>query len=299
MYLNMKITGVTIIRNAVKNDYPIVEAIKSVLPMVDEMIVSIGDCDDDTELLIRNVDSPKIKIVHSEWDLSLRKGGYILAVETNKALQHVSEDTDWIFYIQGDEVIHEKYHDNILNAAQKYLADEKVEGLLFNYLHFYGTYDYVADSRKWYNCETRIIRNKKYIQSYRDAQGFRKFGNQKINVAKIDAFVYHYGWVKNPKQMKIKQKNVAAFWNDNDQSLQQFLAEEDFFDYSEFDSLKKYSGNHPDVMKNRISQKNWNIELDISRKKLKFKYRILYWIEKLTGKRLFVFSNHRIVRKIN
>ena len=295
----MKITGVTIIRNAVINDYPIVESIQSVLPMVDEMIVSVGDSEDNTEELILNIKSPKIKIVHSQWDLSLRKGGVILAVETNKALQHVSADTDWIFYIQGDEVIHEKYQNNILSACKQYLQDVKVEGLLFNYLHFYGTYDYVGDSRKWYNCETRIIRNNRNIQSYRDAQGFRKPGNKKINVASIDAYVYHYGWVKNPRQMKIKQKNVAAFWNDNDESLQRFLAEEDFFDYNEFDSLKRFSSDHPEVMKNRIDRKNWNFELDISRKKMKLKYRILYWIEKLTRKRLFVFSNHKVVIKRN
>jgi hypothetical protein len=291
----MKISGFTIIKNAVLNDYPIVESIQSLLPLVDEMIVSIGDSEDDTAELIKSINSPKIKIHYSIWDKSVRKGGKILALETNKAMDYISPDTDWIFYLQADEVIHEKYHNNILNGCKKFLSDDKVEGLLFHYLHFYGTYDYVADSRKWYNCETRIIRNNRNIQSYRDAQGFRKPGNQKIKVARIDAFVYHYGWVKNPRQMKIKQKNVAAFWNDNDQAVQQFLAEEDFFDYNEFDSLKKFSGTHPEVMRNRINNKNWNIELDISRKKLKFKYRILYWIEKLTGKRLFAFSNHKVI----
>ena len=116
----MKITGLTIIRNAIKNDYPIVEAINSILPIVDEMIVSIDKGEDDTEQLIRNISSPKIKIVFSEWDMNLRQGGQVLAVETNKALQFVSTDTDWVFYIQADEVVHEKFHHNILEAAKKY-----------------------------------------------------------------------------------------------------------------------------------------------------------------------------------
>lgn len=291
----MKITGVTIIRNAVKNDYPIVEAIASILPVVDEMIVSIGDSEDETEALIKNMASDKIKIVYSTWDLRYRKGGEILAVETNKALEHVSADTDWIFYIQGDEVIHEQYHANILAASQKHLQDSSVEGLLFNYLHFYGTYDYVGNSRKWYDVETRIIRNNIGIQSYRDAQGFRKVNHQKIKVARIDAFVYHYGWVKDPAQMKAKQKNVAAFWND-DQALEKILKEEDFFDYSEFDSIKKFTGTHPAVMQTRIQRKNWEVTLDDRQNNLKWKYRLLNWIEKYTGKRLFTFRNHVVVK---
>jgi len=290
----MKITGVTIIKNAIINDYPIVEAIESILPVVNEMIVSIGDSEDETIALIQSINSPKIKIVHSVWDKNIRTEGRILAVETNKALTHVSEDTDWIFYIQGDEVIHEKYHKAILSETEKYLHNKKVEGLLFNYLNFYGTYDYVGDSRKWYNVETRIIRNNCGILSYRDAQGFRK-NNQKINVAKTDAFVYHYGWVKSPERMKIKQKSVVEFWNDNDASVEGFRQTENYFNFNEFDALKKFSGTHPVVMKKRIDQKNWHIELDISKKRMKFKYMLLYWIEKLIGVRLFTFKNHKVI----
>jgi hypothetical protein len=292
----MKVTGITIIRNAIINDYPIVEAIRSVLPLVDEMIVAVGDSQDATESLIRSIGDDKVRIVHSTWDLSMRKGGVILAAETNKVLQHVSADTDWIFYIQGDEVIHEQYRDTITDGMKKYMNDTDVEGLLFRYVHFYGTYDYIGDSRKWYNCETRIIRNIRGIYSYRDAQGFRKLGDQKINVAKLDAAVFHYGWVKHPRDMKIKQKQVAPFWDDNDASVNNLLAEEDFFDYNQFDALAKFKGTHPEVMKERINSKNWHVELDIRKKKMKFKYKILHAIEKLTGKRLFTFSNHHIIR---
>ena len=290
----MKITGLTIIRNAIINDYPIVEAINSILPVVDEMIVSIGRSEDETVQLIEGIASPKIKIVFSDWDMSLRKDGKVLAVETNKAMQHVSANTDWIFYIQADEVVDEKYHPAIIAATKKYALNKKVEGLLFKYLHFYGTYDYVGDSRKWYNCETRIIRNDKKITSFRDAQGFRK-DEIKINVVPIDAFVYHYGWVKSPQQMKAKQKNVCRYWAEDGEALNAFLAAPDFFDFNEFDSIKKFTGTHPTVMQQRISNQNWKIELDTRKKKLSFKDRLLYRFEKLTGKRIFAFKNHRII----
>lgn len=289
----MKISGFTIIKNAVLNDYPIVEAIESILPVVDEMIVSIGQSDDDTEALIRSIDSPKIRIHHSTWDMSLRKGGEVLAVETNKAFQLLSPDADWAFYIQGDEAVHEKYHDVIRAAAEKYKDDKRVEGLLFHYLHFYGTYDYVGDSRKWYNKEIRIIRNDKTITSYRDAQGFRKQGKQ-LQVKLIDAYIYHYGWVKSPQQMSAKRKNVGRFWYD-DNSMDKVVNEAEVFDFTSFDALDRFKGSHPAVMEKRIKEKNWSLTLDISKKKFSMKNRFLYFIEKKTGLRLFSFKNYKII----
>ena len=228
--------------------------------------------------------------------MNLRTGGRVLALETNKALELVSSDTDWIFYIQADEVVHEQYHKTIRQAAEKYLEDKKVDGLLFKYLHFYGTYNYVADSRKWYNCETRIIRNNRGITSYLDAQGFRR-GNMKIDVAAIEAFIYHYGWVKHPIQMKQKQKNVSRFWVEDSRELDAYLSSEDYFDFTEYDSLETFNGTHPAVMLSRIEKQNWKLNLDTGRKKMDFRNKVLYWFEKLTGKRLFTFSNHRIIRK--
>ena len=289
----MKISGFTIIKDAVKNDYPIKEAILSILPVVDEMIVSIGDSDDATEELIRSIPSDKIKIFHSVWDPTIKTGGSILAVETDKAFEHISADSDWAFYIQGDEVVHEKYLRAIRAGAEKYKDDKKVEGLLFDYLHFYGTYDYVGDSRRWYHKEVRIIRNDKTIRSYKDAQGFRKFG-KKIAVKQIDAVIYHYGWVKSPQQMLEKQKNTVQFWSDQ-QEWNDSIQAQQALDFSDFDSLEKFTGTHPSVMRQRIAEKNWQVNLDSSRKKFSFKNKILYWFEKKTGIRLFDFRNYRVV----
>ena len=232
----MKISGFTIIRNAVINDYPIVEAIKSILPVVDEMIILVGNSDDDTLRLMQSIGDPKIKIHHSVWDPNLRSGGSVLAVETNKAFQLIDPASDWAFYIQGDEAVHEKYHETIRNACLQYKDDKRVQGLVFKYLHFYGTYDYVGDSRKWYDHEVRVIRNDKRISSYKDAQGFR-IGKQKLWVKPIDAYVYHYGWVKSPEQMMKKMKNFSKLWH-SDKVLEDLMKEPDFWNYDEFDSLQ-------------------------------------------------------------
>lgn len=290
----MRVAGFTIIKNAVVNDFPILEAIRSILPVVDEMIVLIGDSTDETIALIESIGDPKIKIHHSIWNKDLRKGGVVLADETNKAFQLIDASFDWAFYIQGDEVVHEKYHPTIRAACEKYKADLAVQGLLFKYKHFYGTYDYVGDSRKWYAHEIRIIRNNKAISAYRDAQGFR-IGKQKLPVAAIDASIYHYGWVKSPEQMRKKQKESAAFWNDDTQ-MEKIIASPDFYDFSEFDSLERFTGSHPNVMLDRIKQKNWAIDLDVTKKKLSFKKFVLYHFEKWTGIRPFDFKNYKIIR---
>jgi hypothetical protein len=292
----MKISGFTIIKNALVNDYPIKEAILSVLPMVDEMVVLVGDCSDETRALITGIDSSKIKIFDSVWDPAVRTGGTVLAVETDKAFQLIDKESDWAFYIQADEVIHEKYHAAILEGCRKYKDDKQVEGLLFKYLHFYGTYDYVGDSRTWYTHEVRIIRNDKKIRSYKDAQGFR-VGSRKLNVKPLDAAVYHYGWVKNPAQMKRKMKEAGKLWHEDTDDWKAFLQTEDFFDYNgDFDSLRKFEGTHPAVMQSRINNKDWEVALDISKKRLSFKDRLLYYFEKLTGIRPFTFTNYKIIR---
>jgi hypothetical protein len=288
----MKVSGFTIVRNVVKYSYPVVESILSVLPLCDEFIVSIGNSEDDTLSLINSINSEKIRIIHSTWDDSLREGGRVLAIETNKALAQISPDSDWCFYIQADEVMHEKYIEPVFMAMTKCIDDLEVEGLLFKYLHFYGTYDYTGDSRRWYRNEIRVIRNEKEIRSYKDAQGFRK-NDKKLRVKPIDAFIYHYGWVKHPAAMQGKIQNFHKMWH-SDEWITQNVKQEEQFDYSEIDSLKKFTGSHPGVMKKRIDDMNWHLDLDISNKKLGVKDKMLLWLERSTGFRPFEYKNYRI-----
>lgn len=290
----MRIAGFMIARNVLKNDYPITEAIKSVLPVVDTMIILAGDSEDATNELLQSIQSPKIRIVHSVWDKSITNGGHIYAIETNKSFQLIDDSYDWAFYIQADEVVHEKYHFAIREQCRKYKDDKNVEGLLFRYLHFYGTYDYVGDSRRWYKYEVRIIRNDKCITSYKDAQGFRKNG-KKLKVRCAEAFIYHYGWVKSPKKMQDKRKEVLHYYQDNTGGTNPSVTSNEF-NFNEFDSLQKFEGTHPAVMQERIQQHNWELNFDITKKKFSLKDKLLYLIEKKTGKRLFSFKNYIILK---
>lgn len=288
----MKLVGFTIVRNALKYDYPIVESILSILPILDEYVVAVGNSEDETRKLIESIGSPKIRIIDTVWDDSLREGGRVLAEETNKAFDAIT-DADWCFYLQGDEVVHEKYHDEILSKCRQYLTQKEVEGLLFTYEHFYGSYDYVGDSRTWYRHEIRIIRNDKNIRSYRDAQGFRKNG-QKLKVKAIDASIFHYGWVKDPRFQQAKQENFHKMWHD-DNWVKENVAEANAYDYSMIDSLQQFTGTHPIVMTERLKRMNWNFSWDVSKKKFKLKDWLLYTIEKRTGVRLFEYKNYHLL----
>jgi len=290
----MKICGFTIVRNAVKYDYPVVESIRSILPVCDEFLVLVGNSEDATLELIRSIGSPKIRIFESVWDDSLKEGGQVLAAETNKAFDLIPEEFDWAFYLQADEVLHEKYLPAIYEAASQWLDHKEVEGLLFNYTHFYGTYNYVGDSRRWYRKEIRLIRNDKSIRSYRDAQGFRKEG-QKLKVKPVNASIFHYGYVKNPRTMQTKMLDFHRLWHDEDW-IRKNVKPEELFDYSEIDSLKLFNETHPEVMKDRISIANWNVTLDISKKRFGIKEKLLYLVERITGYRLFEYKNYSILK---
>jgi hypothetical protein len=295
----MKVSGFTFIRNAVKNDYPVIEAITSILPICDEFIVALGDSDDDTEKLITDINSPKIKIIHTVWDTGVRDGGKVFADETDKAFNAIAPDNDWAFYIQGDEVVHEKYLPLIKQEMEDNLADTRIEGLLFKYLHFYGSYDYYGHSRRWYRREIRIVRNNKNVHSYRDAQGFRLDG-RKIQVKLIDAYIYHYGWVKPPSGLANKLRNFNRFYHD-DAWMAQNLPETFTFDYSHKnpDRLVHFTGTHPAVMQKRLAATNWSLDIDLNEldKKMSFRRKVLQKIEDLTGWRVSEYRNYKIVKK--
>lgn len=278
----MKVSGFTFIRNAIKYDYPIVEAIQSILPLCDEIVVAVGNSEDETLALIQNID-PKIRVIETVWDDNLREGGRTLALETDKAYAAISEDSDWAFYIQGDEVLHERYLPVIKEAMLTYKDDQKVDGLLFNYKHFYGSYDYIGTSISWYPDEIRIVRKRKDIYSYRDAQGFRKGDDEKLNVKRIPAWMYHYGWVKPPEKMQLKQESFHKMWHD-DAWMQENVKTVKEFDYTEnIDALARFEESHPKVMQNRIATKNWKFEYDISFNRTKTKDKFKRFMRKYLG----------------
>lgn len=286
----MKIAGFTFIRNAVRYDYPVVEAIRSVLPLCDYFLVALGRSEDDTEALIRSINDPRLHILHTEWDDSLRAGGRVLAVETDKAFQAIPPEYDWCFYIQGDECVHEQDYPAIRQAMAQWADDPDTEGLLFNYRHFYGSYDYIGASRRWYRREVRVIRKDKNIRSWRDAQGFRWADGRKLRVRQARACIYHYGWVKNPAAQQRKQLNFNRLWH-ADAEVEKRVGPADTYRYDGSEPLERFAGTHPAVMQARIAAMNWQFDSDPAAARRPLKERLSHWIERLTGRRPGEYKN--------
>jgi len=256
----MIVSGFSIARNAVSYGYPIVEAISSILPLCDEFIVNVGTSEDGTLDLVKSMKSQKIKIMEREWDMSLRKGGQLISVESNHALSQCMGD--WCFYIQADEVLHEKYFPVVRSAMECFLSNGKIEALQFRYKHFYGSYDYYQDNnRKWYTKECRVVKRHPNTVSWGDGMDFRHRDGSKLRFKRIDAEIYHYGWVRPPKTMVTKQEAFRRLYvSDAD-----IAADLPVNLYTDLGNLKRFADAHPKVMEDRVRTENWafNARLEV------------------------------------
>ena len=242
----MKVSGFTFLRNGQKLGYPFVASIRSILPLVDEFVIALGPCDDDTEKLIREIGESKIRIIPTTWNEKMRGdysvGGFVYGQQKSIALFNCTGD--WAFYLEADEVLHENDLPKIRAAMEKHLSDDRVEALAFDYLHFYGNKNTIAWSPGWYRSEVRILRNT--IPAWSSEALFFNIvtGHKKSRyprAAHTSATIYHYGWVRSEAQMNLKSASVQKYWDDSKPKPA---------DYSQIDSaaLKLFSGSHPQVI---------------------------------------------------
>jgi len=252
----MRISGFTFVRNAIDLYYPVVESITSILPICDEFVIAAGDSTDGTTELLRSIDSPKIRIIETVWDRSQFNKGASNAQQTNLALDACTGD--WCFYLQADEVVHEEDLEPLVERMLTYRDDPRVEGLLFEYLHFFADYDHVQASHSWYRREVRIVRNGLGIRSWKSAQGFRRAG-AKIRVAHANARIFHYGWVRPPVLMTRKTRALATVHHGEEGAR---AASPDLnrpFDFGMLRGRRPYDGTHPAVMAERIADYDWAV----------------------------------------
>lgn len=298
----MKISGFTYVRNGNLYQYPYIAAIQSILPIVDEMIVVVGDSTDGTRERVEALNNPKIKIVDSVWDETNRSSGKIFAIQSNLGILNITGD--WGLHIQADEVIHE---DDVFKIKEYIeIADkmENVDGLLFPFLHFWGDYSHIRDSRKVHNFEIRAFKNDRHVFSYRDSQGFRRYpsyesynngdAGEKLRVINTNIPIYHYSYVRNPKFMKKKANYFHRFWH-TDQWLKEHTNSQDF-DYNEVDKLILFEKPHPVYMKEMIASKDWDFSYDPSLSTMTFKQKFLNVLEKIFHKPLFRYANYKLVK---
>ena len=300
----MKISGFSFVRNGDTLGYPVAESIRSVLPLCDEFVIAVGKGDrhDSTRKTIESIKSDKINIIDTEWTDVERLRGSIYSRQTNIALDRCSGD--WCFYIQCDEVVHEKYLSHIKENCNNYLNDPSVEGFLFNYKHFWGDYDHYIVSHKWYPREVRIIRNRCGISSIGDAQSFQKNG-KKVKVIQLDAEIYHYGYVRHPKLMQVRNRKITSNYWGKEKAREMF--QEELFDYGSLEKLSPFSETYPAVMKERIEKMDWKELLQytgastVKHDHDKLKARILTFLEQKlfrgSGRQPWGYKNYCLLKR--
>ncbi len=236
--MTVAISGFTFIRNGVELDFCFEASIRSLLPLVDEFVIAVGNSSDATLARVRAIGDPKIRIIETIWNDRMADRGFVYAQQ--KMIAQYACIGDWAFYLEGDEVIHEDELANIRASVEKHHVNPTVEALVFDYYHFYGSCDWIAVSPAWYRRECRLIRNT--IRSYApDGQYWLVTSQHKRprnpRAALANAHIFHYGWIRRVEDMNKKLTQVSKYWGTPAETVT----------YSQFDAraLKPFKGTHP------------------------------------------------------
>ena len=294
----MKISGFSYVRNGFDYGVPFLEAYQSILPVCDEFVVTVGEGNDGTREAIQKLNDPKIRIIDTVWDMSLRANGKIFAQQTNMALDAITGD--WAFHIQADEVIHENDIYKIKEAVERNDNDKRVEGFILPFIHFWGGYDHIRTSRRVHKNEVRLFRNGLGVRSYRDSLGFRKYKDfkayandtekgEKLRVKKIDAPIYHYTEVRGPGAKTKKAAAIGAFYEKNDGKPVQ---KEEYG----YDRLEKFTGTHPRLMNEKVKAQDWEYVFNPKKAVWRTKDRIMQPIEDILGFKIGEYKNYKLIK---
>ncbi len=306
----MKVSGFTFARNAVKLGYPLVPAIRSILPLVDEMVVNVGVGEDGTLDLVKGLGDPRLVVLESRWDETALERGRVLAQQTDLALERCTGDV--CLYVQADEAVHEDDHPALRASLERLHRDARLEGLLFDYVHFYGSFHTVGVSRRWYRREVRAVKRGIGVRSWRDAQGFRVFAPpagpgpgapaplapgdpaRKLRVAASGARMFHYGWVRPPEAQARKVAEMERLYH-GDAARERRLREG--FAYDPGEKVRRFEGTHPAPMRPFVEAADWPFTPRPRRlRAAHLREDLLDLVEAATGVRIGEYRNYELVR---
>ena len=291
----MRVSGFTFLQNVVRTGYPFRESLRSLLPLVDELIVVLPPSEDGTEKAVESLGDSRLRLLRvPAVDL---KGAAYYAHYTD--LGYGACEGDWCVYLQADEVIPETSYPVIRGALKGFLKDHRVEGMALHYRHFYGSPRYFFHGYGWYPREVRILRKLPDIRAWKDAQGFRRQG-RKLRVVLLDAWIHHYGWMLPPRQMLRK-----LFQMQHVRGLREDLPEPTDPDpparrvYQNPRGLQIFHGRHPRVMEAYLQACSWEYHPDLRPPTLRRRLQRIFadWSERLLGRRLFEYQNFQVVAR--
>ena len=297
----VKISGVTFVKDAISLGYPFVESIKSIALLCDEVVINVGfgdpdlEHDDGTWEVLRGEFSQHARyiLMKSFWNPDAVTDGLILSQQMNIALRHCRGK--YCQYIQADEAVHEEDFPAIEEGIRQMEENPAIDGLVYNFLHFYADPYIRKHTRNTYRKEVRLIRNRPNIVSWKDAQGFRFDDSRKIHAVENPARIFHYGWSRREDIMDKKNKAFAQLYHGREHQEQDFT-------YQHIWGLSPFKGSHPSCMKEWIEH-NRNPR-DILSLPRNFEWKnitlaISDFIEKYSGYRIGEYKNYKLLPKGN
>ncbi len=287
----MRVSGFTIVRNAIELDFPAVDSIRSILPICDEVVVNVGRSTDGTLDLIRSIDDPRIRIVESEWDFS--RGESVLRDETLRAMRACRHA--WGVYIQADEVLHEHGARALAAALAGAGDDPGIEGLVVRYRHLFGDPFSEAVNRRWYRREVRAVRLDPVldVHPFRDAQGFRVGpDNRRVRARLVDAEMFHYGYTRSGRALRGRAIVDRSLYPDRpgyegDRALLRW-----------FPGLRPFRGTHPAVAAAWVEAHANDPDRRVTEPFFEWehlRFHLSDLVERLTGERFLEFRNYELV----
>lgn len=278
----MKVSGFTFLRNGTSLGYPFIESIRSVLPICDEFVVAVGDGDDDTLERLLAMKESKLKVLETRWNEKMQDRGYVYAQQ--KMIAQFNCTGDWAFYLEGDEVLHERDLATITDAMARNLGRPEVEALVFDYHHFFGSPDWLATGPAWYRRAPRIIRNT--IRNYSpDGLFFVVMDHNKRGryprAALVNAPIYHYGHVRSIAAMREKNRRVGKYWNHDHPLFNGYVIDPQ--------ALVAFDGDHPAVVRHWLAteaETGFTPDHNHQPDRRERRHRRLQWLERLIGRDL-------------
>jgi len=230
------LTGVTLVRNGDKLKYPWRQCIYSLAKLCDHVIVNCDPASEDRTLekihwLHERMKNTAVSVLHSTWDMGITMGEE-LATQANKILPLVSKKTDWIVYMQADEMIHEK---------DFYFLKEYLGQLPANVsqVELYRTYFWKNLKRRAPAHETwlgRIFRPGTHVVGGDGMYLVRRSGG----VQRAPYWIYHYSRMGQEEDVTARIRNLDHMFHPEDE-----VANFAPFKYDEADTLVGYTGTHP------------------------------------------------------
>lgn len=273
------ISGYTFLRNGVKLGYPFVESLRSLLPLCDEVIVALGDCADGTEEALLAIGDPKLRIIRTQWNERMQDRGFVYAQQ--KMIAHYNCTGDWAFYLEGDEVLHERDIETIRAAVNRHHDDARVEAFAFRYLHFYGSPATLAVSPGWYRTEVRLVRNTlRWFAPdglFSVVMDKNKRGRYPRAVL-LDTQIYHYGHARRGEYMTKKTASVEKYWGGEPRPHA----------YANIDAqaIAPFAGTHPAIVAGWLrdhAEKEFTPDNSRRPTRKEKKHRLMMALEKLFG----------------